>query len=75
LRWSPDSARLRFTVTQTKTQANSVWEVTADGSHLRNVSRNWNLPGDQCCGSWTPDQRYFVFQSSQWGGMTLQAVS
>jgi len=75
LRWSPDSARLRFTVTQPKTQSSSVWEVTADGSHLHDVSRNWNLPGDQCCGSWTPDQRYFVFQSSQWSGITLQAVS
>ena len=29
LRWSPDSARLRFTVSQPETQSNSIWEVTA----------------------------------------------
>ena len=75
LRWSPDSARLRFTVTQPKTQTNSIWEITSDGTHLRDVSRDWNLAGDQCCGSWTPDQRYFVFQSSLWSGLTLKAVS
>jgi Tol biopolymer transport system component len=75
LRWSPDSARLRFTVTQPKTQINSIWEIASDGTHLRDVSRDWNLSGDQCCGSWTPDQRYFVFQSSLWSGMTLKAVS
>jgi Tol biopolymer transport system component len=75
LRWSPDSARLRFTVTQPKTQTNSIWEIDSNGTHLRNVSRDWNLSGDQCCGSWTPDQSYFVFQSSLWSGMTLKAVS
>jgi Tol biopolymer transport system component len=75
LRWSPDSARLRFTVTQPKTQTNSIWEIASDGTHLQNVSRDWNLSGDQCCGSWTPDQRYFVFQSSLWSGISLKAVS
>lgn len=74
-RWSPDGTHLRFTITQPKTQANSVWEIAADGTHLREVSRDWSLPGDQCCGSWTPDGKYFVFQSSQWSGSKLWVVS
>lgn len=74
-RWSPDGTHLRFTITQAKTQANSVWEIAADGTHLREVSRDWGLPGDQCCGSWTPDGKYFVFQSSQWSGSKLWVVS
>lgn len=74
-RWSPDGKRIRFTVTQPKTQDNTVWEIARDGTHLRQVSRDWDLAGDKCCGSWTPDGKYFVFQSSTWSGTALWAVS
>jgi Tol biopolymer transport system component/DNA-binding winged helix-turn-helix (wHTH) protein len=74
-RWSPDGSRLRFTVTQPKTQDNAIWEIAADGANLREASRDWNLPGDQCCGSWTPDGSHFVFQSSQLGMTKIYAVS
>jgi Tol biopolymer transport system component/DNA-binding winged helix-turn-helix (wHTH) protein len=74
-RWSPDGSRLRFTVTQPKTQDNAIWEIAADGANLREASRDWNLPGDQCCGSWTPDGSHFVFQSSQFGMTKVYAVS
>jgi len=73
-RWSPDGAHLRFTVTQPKTQENSIWEIAMDRTHLREVSRSWNLPGDKCCGSWTPDGKYYVFQCTQWSGTTIWAV-
>jgi Tol biopolymer transport system component len=74
-RWSPESSRLRFTVTDPKTQDNSIWEVAADGTRLRALSPAWKLAGDACCGSWMPNGKYFVFQSSQ-GDMThIWAVS
>lgn len=73
-RWSPDGARLRFTVTQPKTQDNAIWEITADGNHLRDLSREWNLSGSECCGSWTLGGEYFVFQSSQWDLSTIWVV-
>lgn len=72
-RWSPEGTRLRFTVTQPETQENAIWEIGADGSHLRELSRDWNLPGDKCCGSWTPDGKYFVFQISEWDLTTIWA--
>jgi Tol biopolymer transport system component/DNA-binding winged helix-turn-helix (wHTH) protein len=74
-RWSPDGSRLRFTVTQPKTQDNAIWEIAADGANLREASRDWNLPGNQCCGSWTPDGSHFVFESSQFGMTKVYAVS
>ena len=62
LRWSPDGNRLRFTVQDPKTHAGSLWEVAADGRGLHPLLPGWS-PGAECCGSWTPDGRYFVFES------------
>ncbi len=63
-RWSPDGSRLRFTV-HTHDKGYSLWEVAADGRNLRPLLSGWNNPPSECCGSWTPDGKYFVFQSQQ----------
>ncbi|HEU0177785.1 MAG TPA: winged helix-turn-helix domain-containing protein [Blastocatellia bacterium] len=63
-RWSPDSGRLRFTVQNPDTRATSLWEVSADGSDLLPLLPGWNNPAAECCGSWTTDGRYFVFQAT-----------
>jgi eukaryotic-like serine/threonine-protein kinase len=65
LRWSPDGARLRFTLNDPKTGSNSLWEIAADGTHLHPVLAGFNDPPAECCGNWTPDGRYFVFQSTK----------
>ena len=64
-RWSVDGKRLRFTMSDPKTQSSSIWEVRSDGTHLRPVLPGWNNPPNECCGSWTPDGRYFVFQATR----------
>jgi eukaryotic-like serine/threonine-protein kinase len=64
-RWSPDGGRLRFTVNDPKTDSTALWEVAADGTNLHPVLPGWNNPPAECCGNWTPDGRYFVFQSTQ----------
>jgi eukaryotic-like serine/threonine-protein kinase len=64
MRWSPDGNFLRFTVTDPQTQATSLWEVRADGSHLHPLLPGWNNPPAECCGTWTRDGKYFVFQST-----------
>jgi Tol biopolymer transport system component len=64
-RWSVDGKRLRFTLNDPKTQTNSIWEVRSDGTHLRPILPGWNNPPDECCGSWTPDGRYFIFQATR----------
>jgi serine/threonine protein kinase/Tol biopolymer transport system component len=61
--WSPDGSELRFTVQDSKTNAQSLWEVSAQGSNLHPLLSGWHNPPDECCGKWTADGRYFVFRS------------
>ncbi len=67
LRWSPDGKRLRFTLRDPNSQTSELWEVAADGSHAHPLLPGWSHPGSECCGSWTPDGRNYVFQSSHNG--------
>jgi len=62
IRWSPDDRRLRFTVVGS-TKKRMLWEVSADGRNLREMQFNWPGNAMECCGEWTPDGRYFVFES------------
>ena len=59
-RWSPDGRRLRFTVIDPKRDATSLWEATPDGRNPRRLFPAFKDP--QCCGTWTPDGKYFIFQ-------------
>ncbi len=61
--WSPAGNKLRFTVIDDKTAANSLWEVSAQGTNLHALFPGWHTPPDECCGKWTTDGKYFVFQS------------
>jgi len=63
-RWSPDNRRLRFTVRDT-TGSDSLWEVGADGANPHPLLPGWNSPAAECCGNWSADGRYFVFQSTR----------
>ena len=72
-RWSPDGSRLRFTVQASKS-GSSLWQVDADGSHLRPLLAGFNSPPAECCGTWTPDGRYFVFQSARGGTQNIWAI-
>src|SRR5215475_8622464 len=63
-RWSPDGSRLRFALQDPKTFSTSLWEVSADGGNLQPFLPGWNAPASLCCGNWTADGKYFVFQSS-----------
>ena len=62
-RISPDGERIRFTVADPSTGAHSLWEASIDGTNLRPLLPGWNSPAAECCGNWTPDGRYFLFQS------------
>ena len=74
LRWSPDGSRLRISVFDEKTQSESLWEVRADGTHLHPLLSGWNNPSQECCGSWTPDGTYFIFQSTRNGKTQIWAI-
>ena len=63
LTWSPTGSKLRFTVRDVKTGANSLWEVSANGTDLHPLIPGWHNPADECCGRWTADGKFFVFRS------------
>jgi serine/threonine protein kinase len=63
IRWSPEGSTLRFTVNDPKTNNRSVWQASADGGNLRPLLPGWSTTPNECCGNWTPDGKYFVFQA------------
>src|SRR5215831_10181161 len=62
-RWSPDGRVLRFTVQDSKANTSSLWEVSADGTNPHPLLKDWNATPAECCGNWSADGNYFVFQS------------
>ena len=57
--WSPDGSRIRFT------WDHKLWEMSLSGSGLHPLLPDWRPSEWQCCGRWTPDERYFVFLVSE----------
>jgi len=62
-RFSPDHTRIRFTVSNFASNKFAIWEANADGSQPHPLLPGWNNPPQECCGDWTPDGKYYVFQS------------
>jgi eukaryotic-like serine/threonine-protein kinase len=76
-RWSPDAKMIRFSmrgvnIPGSSARGSTLWEVARDGSHLHTVLPSWRDP--QCCGNWTPDGKYFVFQATSKGVETIWAI-
>lgn len=68
LAWAPDGQRLRFTIiSQISNDADSIWEISRDGTGLHQILRDWWPAARKCCGAWTPDGRYFIFEASLGG--------
>jgi serine/threonine protein kinase len=63
--WSPDATHLRFDTSEGFDIGGQhlTWEVSADGKNLHQLFAGWHDPPDECCGKWTADGKYFVFQS------------
>lgn len=74
LRLSPDGARIRFTVSNVTNNTSTLWEVRADGSNMHPLLLGWNDPPSECCGQWTPDGRYYFFQSGKGGAHNIWVV-
>jgi len=62
IHFSPDSRRLRYTVVDATRNTYAIWEAGVDGSNPHRLLANSNQPPAECCGVWTPDGRYYVFQ-------------
>ena len=75
IRWSPDGSILRFTVNDPKTNNRSIWQASADGGHLRPLLPGWSDAPNECCGKWTPDGKYFVFQARRDSTANVWAIN
>ncbi len=64
-RFSPDGERIRFSVNDSGQTASSIWEIQSDGSGLHALFPGWHTPAAECCGTWTADGRYYIFQVAQ----------
>lgn len=72
LRWSPNGSHLRFTLLNDETHSSHLWTITASGTnaHLLLPSSD----GSECCGSWTADGKYYVFQRNTVSGSNIWAL-
>jgi Tol biopolymer transport system component len=73
-RFSPDGKRVRFTVGDAALSGTSIWEVGSDGSNPHSVLGNWQGGSTACCGSWTADGRYYIFQATQSSPTTISTL-
>jgi Tol biopolymer transport system component/DNA-binding winged helix-turn-helix (wHTH) protein len=77
LRWSPDEEILRFSTNEYRNGDTQffLWQINADGSSLHPLLSGWNNPPAECCGSWTPDGKFYVFESVRNGHNGLFAIA
>lgn len=57
LAWSPDGGVIRFF------KDKKLWEISSSGSGLHRLLPGWHESDGQCCGHWTSDGKYFLFES------------
>jgi len=71
---SPDGNRIRFTVVNPVNNTSAIWEARSDGSEMHPLLPGWHTPPAECCGKWTPDGKYYVFQSTREGASNIWIV-
>jgi serine/threonine protein kinase/Tol biopolymer transport system component len=63
--WSPNGSHLQFDIQESKDIGpSSLWEVSAAGKDLHPLLSSRNNSPRECCGHWTADGKFFVFQSN-----------
>jgi Tol biopolymer transport system component len=66
-RFSPDGRFFRFTQFNYQVDSMAIMEASADGTGLHKMFR-------ACCGTWTPDGRFFIFQNRIDGRLDFWAL-
>ena len=70
---SPDGSRVRLTIGIGN--SSSLWEAALDGSGLHRLLPGWNSATSECCGRWTADGRYYVFESDRGGSRNVWVMA
>ena len=73
-RWSADGKRLRFTLADPSALSSALWEVRADGTGAHPLLPGWHKPAIECCGDWTRDGQFYVFQTGDLARSNVWAV-
>ena len=73
-RFSPDGTHFRFIVQDQINNTSAIWEANADGRNMHALFPGWNNPPNECCGKWTSDGRYYVFQSTREGASNIWII-
>ncbi len=74
IRWAPNGKALRFTQQGATSDSTSLWEVSIDGSSLHPLLAGWSTQPSECCGNWTRDGTYYVFESRHGGRSDIWAI-
>ena len=61
--WSPDGRELALSLRDPKTNTPHLWEISSDGTNLHPMFPGWRSGAPTVGGNWTPDGKYFVFES------------
>jgi Tol biopolymer transport system component/DNA-binding winged helix-turn-helix (wHTH) protein len=62
IRFSPNGSKIRFTVGSKVNSDHALWEARADGSNAHQILTELTGTQELCCGRWTPDGNYFLFE-------------
>ncbi|MGE5327007.1 MAG: protein kinase domain-containing protein, partial [Deltaproteobacteria bacterium] len=60
--WSPGGSRIALNLGDSQ-NISHLWELSASGENLHEMFPGWNQQAGACCGVWTPNGDYFVFES------------
>jgi eukaryotic-like serine/threonine-protein kinase len=60
--WSPDGQEIALNLFDSK-GISHLWKLSSDGKNLHEMFPGWHEQQGECYGSWTPDGKYFVFES------------
>ncbi len=59
--WSPHMDRLSYSILNPRDQNERIWQVSASSGHAQTMFPDWK--SGNCCGQWTADGKYFIFQA------------
>ena len=74
MRFSPDGARIRFSVGDRMISQSTIWEAQANGTGLHQILTEMTDYPDRCCGEWSPDGRYYFFETQRDGQSRIWAL-
>ena len=73
-RVSPDGRRVRVNAGYMDL-SRSIWDIGEDGKNAQELLKGWHDPPNECCGNWTLDGKYFVFQSIRSSRSDIWAIA